>query len=62
MSGSAKRLVATLEMISLARLAPSLCGWIGRPPKDRLANACAFVAKASLLSQLTRKHGHVSKK
>jgi Transposase DDE domain/Transposase domain (DUF772) len=43
---SARRLVATLEMIPLARFVPSSRGWIGRPSKDRLAIACAFVAKA----------------
>lgn len=52
----AKRLVATLEMIPLARFVPSGRGWVGRPPKDRLAVANAFVAKAvygfSLTSQL----------
>lgn len=42
----AKRLVATLEMIPLARFVPSSRGWIGRPSKDRLAIASAFVAKA----------------
>jgi hypothetical protein len=40
----AKRLVATLEMIPLS--VPSGRGWIGRPSKDRLAIASAFVAKA----------------
>jgi hypothetical protein len=45
LSGSAKRLVATLEMIPLARFVPSSRGWIGRPSKDRLAIASAFVAK-----------------
>jgi Transposase DDE domain/Transposase domain (DUF772) len=45
LSGSAKRLVATLEMIPLARFVPSARGWIGRPSKDRLAIASAFVAK-----------------
>jgi hypothetical protein len=43
---SAQRLVATLEMIPLARFVPSGRGWIGRPSKDRYAIACAFVAKA----------------
>jgi hypothetical protein len=43
---SAKRLVATLEMIPLARLVPSSGGWVGRPLKDRLAIASAFVAQA----------------
>jgi hypothetical protein len=42
----AKRLVATLEMIPLARYVPSSRGWMGRPSKDRYAIACAFVAKA----------------
>jgi hypothetical protein len=42
----AKRLVATLEMVPLARFVPSSRGWIGRPSKDRLAIASAFVAKA----------------
>ena len=52
----AKRLIATLEMIPLARFVPSARGWIGRPSKDRLAIASAFVAKAvygfSLTTQL----------
>jgi Transposase DDE domain/Transposase domain (DUF772) len=42
----ARQLVATLEMIPLARFVPSSRGWIGRPSKDRYAMACAFVAKA----------------
>src|ERR1035441_4546586 len=42
----AKRFVATLEMIPLARFVPSSRGWVGRPSKDRLAIASAFVAKA----------------
>src|SRR6266700_4693319 len=46
LTGPAKRLVATLEMIPLARFVPSSRGWIGRPSKDRLAIASAFVAKA----------------
>jgi hypothetical protein len=45
LSGSARRLVATLAMIPLARFVPSCRGWIGRPSKDRLAIARAFVAK-----------------
>src|ERR1051326_9573988 len=45
LSGSAKRLVTVLEMIPLARFVPSSRGWIGRPSKDRLAIASAFVAK-----------------
>jgi len=45
LSASAKRLVATLEAIPLARFVPCSRGWIGRPSKDRLAIASAFVAK-----------------
>src|SRR5882672_7119330 len=54
LSGSAKRLVATLEMIPLARFVPSARGWSGRPPQDRLAIASAFVAKAVYGFTLTR--------
>jgi hypothetical protein len=43
---TAKRLVATLEMIPLTRFVPASRGWMGRPSKDRYAIACAFVAKA----------------
>ena len=46
LSGSARRLMAALEMIPLTRFVPSSRGWIGRPSKDRLAIASAFVAKA----------------
>lgn len=46
LGGSAKRLIATLEMIPLARFVPHCRGWVGRPAKDRYAIACAFVAKA----------------
>jgi hypothetical protein len=51
---SAKRLVTTLEMIPLVRFVPSSRGWIGRPSKDRLAIASAFVAKAVYGFALTR--------
>ena len=51
---SAKRLVAALEMIPLARFVPSSRGGIGRPSKDRLAIASAFVAKAVYGFGLTR--------
>ena len=50
----AKRLVAALEMIPLARFVPCSRGWIGRPSKDRLAIASAFVAKAVYGFSLTR--------
>ena len=53
---TARRLVAALEMMPLARFVPTGRGWVGRPPKDRLAIANAFVAKAvygfSLTTQL----------
>lgn len=45
LGNAARRLVATLEMIPLARFIPSSRGWMGRPSKDRYAIACAFVAK-----------------
>lgn len=51
---NARRLVAGLEMIPLARFVPCSRGWIGRPSKDRLAIACAFVAKAVYGWSLTR--------
>ena len=54
LTAPAKRLVATLEMILLARFVPSSRGWIGRPSKDRLAIASAFVAKAVYGFALTR--------
>lgn len=50
----ARRLVATLALIPLARFVPSSRGWIGRPSKDRYAIACAFVAKAVYGFTLTR--------
>lgn len=49
-----RQLVAILEMIPLARYVPSSRGWVGRPSKDRLAIACAFVAKAVYGFSLTR--------
>lgn len=54
LSESAKRLVATLEMIPLARFIPASRGWIGRPSKDRDAIARAFVAKAVYGFSMTR--------
>src|SRR5712671_4526611 len=54
LSSPAKRLVATLEMIPLARFIPASRGWIGRPSKDRLAIANAFVAKSVYGFSLTR--------
>jgi hypothetical protein len=54
LTAPAKRLVATLEMIPLARFIPTGRGWVGRPSKDRLAIASAFVAKAVYGFSLTR--------
>ena len=54
LSSAARRLVATLEMIPLARFIPTSRGWIGRPSKDRLAIANAFVAKSVYGFSLTR--------
>jgi DDE family transposase/transposase-like protein DUF772 len=40
-----RRLVAILNLIPLERFIPYSRGWMGRPPKDRVAIARAFVAK-----------------
>jgi hypothetical protein len=45
-SDTNKRLIAVLNLIPLARFIPSSRGWMGRPPKARIAIASAFVAKA----------------
>lgn len=50
----AQHLVAVLEMVPLSRFVPASRGWIGRPCKDRLAIASAFVAKAVYGFSLTR--------
>jgi hypothetical protein len=54
LDSKARQLVATLEMIPLARFVPASRGWNGRPCKDRLAIASAFVAKAVYGFGLTR--------
>jgi hypothetical protein len=46
LSPKTRQLIAVLEMIPLARFVPVSRGWMGRPCKDRLAVASAFVAKA----------------
>ena len=46
LSDTNKRLIAALNLIPLARFIPSSRGWMGRRPKDRIAIASAFVAKA----------------
>jgi len=43
---TARQLIATLAMLPLHRFVPAAQGWNGRPAKDRLAIARAFVAKA----------------
>ena len=43
---TARHLIATLAMLPLHRFVPAAQGWNGRPAKDRLAIARAFVAKA----------------
>ena len=45
LSEPAKRLTAVLAMISLRRFVPVSQGWNGRPPKDRYAIACAYIAE-----------------
>ena len=46
LSRPARRLVAILEMLPLDRFIPSSRGWNGRPQRNRLAIASAFIAKA----------------
>ncbi|CAK0742159.1 transposase [Gammaproteobacteria bacterium] len=43
-----ERLIRVLEFIGIERFIPSSRGFVGRPPKDRIALARAFVAKAVL--------------
>lgn len=54
MGETSKRLTAVLSMIPLVRFVPVTRGWNGRPAKDRLAIASAFVAKAVLNLGTTR--------
>jgi len=54
LDSKAQQLIATLEMIPLARFVPASRGWVGRPCKDRLAIAASFVAKAVYGFHLTR--------
>ena len=53
-SESGKRLIAVLSLIPLARFVPCSRGWMGRPSKDRLTIARAFVAKAVYNFENTR--------
>ena len=55
LSEKARLLVAVLSAVPLGRyIAPSR-GWVGRPPKDRLALAAAFLAKAVYGIETTRR-------
>jgi hypothetical protein len=54
MSEGLKRLTAVLSMVPLVRFVPMTRGWNGRPAKDRLAIASAFVAKAVFNLATTR--------
>jgi hypothetical protein len=47
-------LIAVLNLIPLARFIPSSRGWMGRPSKDRVAIARAFIAKAVYNFENTR--------
>jgi Transposase DDE domain/Transposase domain (DUF772) len=54
LSEKAKLLAAVLDILPLTRQLPCARGWRGRPSKDRLALASAFVAKAVHGLQTTR--------
>ena len=43
-----EQLIRVLEFVEIERVIPSSQGWVGRPPKDRIAIARAFVAKSVL--------------
>jgi hypothetical protein len=52
LSAPVQRLLRIWEMVQIERFVPSCRGWTGRPPRERVALARAFVAKAVLgLSQ-----------
>jgi hypothetical protein len=54
LSAEHRRIAAALAMLPLERFVPLSRGWMGRPAKDRLAMARAFVAKAVLNLSTTR--------
>lgn len=54
LSAEHKRIAAALAMLPLERFIPFSRGWMGRPAKDRVAMARAFVAKAVLNLGTTR--------
>lgn len=48
LSPALEKVIRVLELVQVERFIPSSRGWVGAPPKDRLALARAFVAKAVL--------------
>jgi hypothetical protein len=48
LSPALEKVIRVLELVPVERFIPSSRGWVGAPPKDRLALARAFVAKAVL--------------
>jgi hypothetical protein len=48
LSPALEKVIRVLELAQVERFIPSARGWVGAPPKDRLALARAFVAKAVL--------------
>ncbi len=48
LSPALERVIRVLEFTQVDRFIPSSRGFVGRPPKDRVAIARAFVAKAVL--------------
>ena len=55
LSEKARLLVAVLSALPLARYVPPSRGWVGRPAKDRMALAAAFLAKAVYGIETTRR-------
>jgi transposase len=55
LSDKGRLLVAVLSAVPLTRLVPASGGWMGRPAKDRLALAAAFIAKAVYGIESTRR-------
>ena len=55
LTGEGRLLVSVLGMVALGRHIPCVRGWRGRPSKDRLALATAFVAKSIYQIETTRK-------
>ena len=48
LSPALEKVIRVLELVPVERFITSARGWVGAPPKDRLALARAFVAKAVL--------------